>query len=58
LFDISHFQNDVELIHEIEALIEKQLEMIEYKESEALSLMKKVCFCWTIFCSSYWIIYL
>ncbi|WVZ01089.1 hypothetical protein V8G54_027158, partial [Vigna mungo] len=35
-------QNDVELIHEIEALIEKQLEMIEYKESEALSLMKKV----------------
>ncbi|KAK8469413.1 hypothetical protein PHAVU_005G074600 [Phaseolus vulgaris] len=34
-------QNDVELIHEIEALIEKQLEMIEYKESEALSLMKK-----------------
>ncbi|KAG4950490.1 DEAD-box ATP-dependent RNA helicase 36 [Glycine soja] len=35
-------QNDVDLIHEIEALIEKQLEMIEYKENDALSLMKKV----------------
>ncbi|KAL3004431.1 hypothetical protein AAZX31_08G163700 [Glycine max] len=35
-------QNDVDLIHEIEALIEKQLEMIEYKENEVLSLMKKV----------------
>ncbi|XP_020202091.1 DEAD-box ATP-dependent RNA helicase 36 [Cajanus cajan] len=35
-------QNDVELIREIEALIERQLEMIEYKENEALSLMKKV----------------
>ena len=37
-------QNDVDLIREIEALIERQLEMIEYKENEVLSLMKKVCF--------------
>ena len=29
-----------------EAIIERELEMIEYKENEALSLMKKVCFCW------------
>ncbi|TKY49425.1 DEAD-box ATP-dependent RNA helicase 36 [Spatholobus suberectus] len=35
-------QNDVDLIREIEALIERQLEMIEYKENEVLSLMKKV----------------
>ncbi|KAK7243817.1 hypothetical protein RIF29_38629 [Crotalaria pallida] len=35
-------QNDVDLIHEIEALIERQLELIEYKENEVLSLMKKV----------------
>ncbi|KAJ1410632.1 P-loop containing nucleoside triphosphate hydrolase [Sesbania bispinosa] len=35
-------QNDVDLIHEIETLIERQLEMIEYKENEVLSLMKKV----------------
>ncbi|KAL1358655.1 hypothetical protein HN51_003911 [Arachis hypogaea] len=35
-------QNDVELVCEIEALIERQLEMIEYKENEVLSIMKKV----------------
>ncbi|QHO06219.1 hypothetical protein HN51_065113 [Arachis hypogaea] len=35
-------QNDVELVREIEALIERQLEMIEYKENEVLSIMKKV----------------
>ncbi|KAJ1419940.1 P-loop containing nucleoside triphosphate hydrolase [Sesbania bispinosa] len=35
-------QNDVDLIHEIETLIKRQLEMIEYKENEVLSLMKKV----------------
>ncbi|KAL2331017.1 hypothetical protein Fmac_018598 [Flemingia macrophylla] len=35
-------QKDVKLIHEIEALIERQLEVIEYKEDEVLSLMKKV----------------
>ncbi|KAI4333284.1 hypothetical protein L6164_018115 [Bauhinia variegata] len=34
-------QNDIELIHEIEALLERQLEMIEYKETEVLSLIKK-----------------
>ncbi|KAI9126232.1 hypothetical protein K1719_002653 [Acacia pycnantha] len=35
-------QNDVNLIHEVEALIEKQLELVEYKENEVLTLMKKV----------------
>ncbi|XP_027342058.1 DEAD-box ATP-dependent RNA helicase 36 [Abrus precatorius] len=35
-------QNDVDLIREIEVLIEQQLEMVEYKENEVLSLMKKV----------------
>ncbi|KAF7824387.1 DEAD-box ATP-dependent RNA helicase 36 [Senna tora] len=35
-------QNDVDLIREVEALLEKQLEMVEYKENDVLSLMKKV----------------
>lgn len=35
-------QNDIHLIHEVEALLEKQLELVEYKENEVLSLMKKV----------------
>ncbi|KAK7271331.1 hypothetical protein RJT34_27133 [Clitoria ternatea] len=35
-------QNDVDLIREIEVLIERQLEMVEYKENEVLSHMKKV----------------
>ncbi|XP_004503218.1 DEAD-box ATP-dependent RNA helicase 36 [Cicer arietinum] len=35
-------QNDVALIHEIEALIARQLEIIVYNEKEVLSLMKKV----------------
>ncbi|XP_061356438.1 DEAD-box ATP-dependent RNA helicase 36-like [Gastrolobium bilobum] len=35
-------QNDIDLVREIEALIDRQLEMIEYKENEVLSLMKKV----------------
>jgi hypothetical protein len=37
-------QNDSDLIGKIEGLIEKNLEMIEYKEIEVLLLMKKVCF--------------
>ncbi|OIW11686.1 hypothetical protein TanjilG_12205 [Lupinus angustifolius] len=35
-------QNDVDLIREIEALIERKIELLEYKENEVLSLMKKV----------------
>ncbi|XP_045801825.1 DEAD-box ATP-dependent RNA helicase 36-like [Trifolium pratense] len=35
-------QNDIDLIGKIEGLIEKNLEKIEYKETEVLSLMKKV----------------
>ncbi|CAK8537539.1 unnamed protein product [Lathyrus sativus] len=35
-------QNDVDLIREIEALMKRQLDMVEYKENEVLSLMKKV----------------
>jgi hypothetical protein len=37
-------QNDIDLIGKIEGLIEKNFEKIEYKETELLSLMKKICF--------------
>ncbi|KAK2452716.1 soluble inorganic pyrophosphatase [Trifolium repens] len=37
-------QDDIDLIGKIEGLIEKNLEKIECKETELLSLMKNVCF--------------
>jgi hypothetical protein len=37
-------QNDIDLIGKVEGLIKKNIENIEYKETEVLSLMKKVCF--------------
>lgn len=36
-FDVWDFQNDVDLIHEIEATLGKQLEKFECKENEVLS---------------------
>lgn len=43
-FDVWDFQNDVDLIHEIEATLGKQLEKFECKENEALSDITKVRF--------------
>lgn len=40
----SRIQNDVELIHEIEANLGKKLEIFECKENEVLENVTKVCF--------------
>ncbi|GLT71643.1 hypothetical protein SLA2020_436450 [Shorea laevis] len=42
-FDTWTLRNDVELVHEIEAELGKQLEEVDYKEKEVLSDFTKVC---------------
>ncbi|WJX15209.1 RNA helicase [Trifolium repens] len=37
-----NIKNDIDLIGKVEGLIKKNIENIEYKETEVLSLMKKV----------------